>query len=80
MTSDIGEGFFVGTVKGRNAQWRGEGGAQESELLAKYRNLAQQRGLDFSDVGHVLEGIAHFYEGEAKRRRREAAVEQRLLD
>ena len=79
-SDDIGEGFFIGTVKGRNAQWRGEGGAQESELSAKYRDLAQQRGLDFPYVGHVLEGIAHFYEGEAKRRDREAAVDERLLD
>jgi len=58
--------------------WRGEGGAQERELAAKYRDWAAQRAFDYPYVGRVLEGIAADYDREGEWQDSEAKIRKRL--
>ncbi len=62
---EIGRGFDIGVHNSRGAHWRGEGGAQERELAAKYRAWAERLHFDYPYVGAVIEGIAKSYEHEA---------------
>lgn len=77
---EIAKGFTVGVYNTRGAHWRGEGGAQERELAAKYRRWAQQLAFDYPYIGGVLEGIAASYDREADWQDSEAVVRKRLPD
>ena len=77
---EIGRGFDVSVRNSRGAHWRGEGGAQERELAAKYRNWARQISFDFPYMASVLEGIAGSYEREAEWQDSEATVRKRRPD
>ena len=74
----IADGFIVGVHNARGAHWRGEGGAQERDLAAKYRGWAQKLRFDFPYVGSVLERIAASYEKEAEWQDSDAKVSKRL--
>ena len=79
-SQQIGDGFKVGAFNGRGVHWRGlyEGGVQESELAAKYRNWAKQRAFDYPYVSSVLEEIAANYDQEAKREDTDVEISKRL--
>ena len=76
----IGGGFKSGVFNGRGVHSRGiyEGGAQERELAAKYRNWAKQRAFNYPYVSSVLERIAADYDREAKREDTEVEISKRL--
>ena len=76
----IGEGFNIGVRQGRGATTRavGEGGKQERELAEKYRGWARQKSPHYPYVGAVLEGIAAYYDAEAKWHDDNARVKERL--
>lgn len=75
---EIGRGFCIGIRNSRGAHWRGEGGAQERELAAKYRARAERLHFDYPYVGGVIDEIAASYEEEAGWHDSEAKVNQRL--
>ena len=75
---EIGEGFHIGVYNSRGAHWRGEGGAQERELAAKYRAWAERLHFGYPYVGGVLEGIAASYEHDAGWQDSEAKITKRL--
>ena len=79
-SQQIGDGFEIGVLNGRGVYSRGidEGGAQEHELAAKYRNWAKQRAFDYPYVSSVLERIAADYDREAKREDTEVEISKRL--
>jgi addiction module HigA family antidote len=79
-SEEIARGFSLGVHNARGVHWRGEGGAQERELAAKYRRWAQQLVFDYPYVGSVLESIAASYDREAEWQDSESRVEKRLLD
>jgi hypothetical protein len=74
----IATGFGIGVHNARGVHSRGEGGAQERELVAKYRGWAKQRAFDYPYVGGVLESIAASYDREAEWYDSEAKVRKRL--
>lgn len=75
---EIGRGFIIGVRNSRGAHWRGEGGAQERELSAKYRARAERLHFDYPYVGGVIDEIAASYENEAGWHDSEAKVNKRL--
>jgi hypothetical protein len=75
---DIADGFSIGTRNARGAHWRGEGGAQERELVAKYRAWAQQLRFNFTYVSSVLDRIADSYDREAVWQDSQTALSKRL--
>ena len=77
---EIGKGFNIGVRNGRGVHWREEGGTQERDLAAKYRDRAQQRVFDYPYVSSVIERIARAYEQEAEWHEGEATIENRLQD
>ncbi len=77
-SQEIAKGFAVGIYNARGVHWRGEGGAQERELAAKYRNWAMKLVFDYPYVGSVLENIAASYDREAGWQDSEARVRKRL--
>jgi addiction module HigA family antidote len=77
-SQDIAQGFIMGVHNARGVHWRGEGGAQERELAAKYRGWAQQLSFDYPYVSGVLESIASSYEREGEWHDSQARVRRRL--
>ena len=77
-SQDLAEGFWMGVHNGRGAVYRGEGGAQERELAAKYRGWAEQLAFDYPYVCGVLETIASSYEREGEWQDSESSVRKRL--
>ena len=77
---EMGQGFRIGTHNSRDVTMRatGEGGAQERELVDKYRNWAKRRAFDYPFVSSVLEGIADDYDRQAAWEDDEANVRKRL--
>jgi hypothetical protein len=75
---EIARGFSVGVRNSRGAVWRGEGGAQERELAAKYRAWSQKLAFQYPYVASVLEEIAASYDREAEWHDSEATVSKRL--
>jgi addiction module HigA family antidote len=63
---DVTDGFIIGVHNSRGVHWRGEGGAQERDLAAKYRGWAKQLGFAYPYVGSVLDSIATSYDREAE--------------
>jgi len=74
----IAIGFRLGVINARGAHWRDEGGSQERELAAKYRNWAQQLAFDYPYVSRVIESIAVSYDREAEWHDSEANVRKRV--
>jgi len=77
-STDVAEGFRLGVYNARGVHWRGEGGNQERELAARYRNWAQKLGPEYPFVGSVLEGIVASYDYDARLQDSEAKVRRRL--
>lgn len=77
-SQQIATGFGVGVYNSRGMHARGEGGAQERDLAAKYRGWAQRLAFDYPYVGTALESIAASYDREAEWHDSEAKVRKRL--
>jgi len=77
-SAELGRGFAIGVFNARGVHGRGDGGAQERELAAKYRAWAEHLHFDYPYVGGVLEDIARSYERDAGRQDAEARVRKRL--
>ncbi len=77
-SQEIGRGFYIGVHNSRGVHWRDEGGKQERELAAKYRDWAERLHFDYPYVGGVLERIAASYEHDAVWEDSRAEIEKRL--
>lgn len=80
QSEKIAEGIIVGLFNLRGVHWRGEGGNQERELAAKYRNWAS--ALEFSHPyvsSRILMQMAGGYERDAHNEDNEAGIRRRLL-
>lgn len=75
---EIAKGFLIGIHNSRGAHSRGEGGAQERDLAAKYRGWSQKLAFEYPYVARVLEEVAASYEHEAEWHDSEAKVSKRL--
>ena len=73
-------GFKIGVHNGRGVTRGGlyEGGGQERDLAAKYREWAQARRFEYPFVGKVLDAIAEGYERDAARVDTDVRVRQHL--
>ena len=79
QSEQIAYGFHLGVNNARGVHLRGEGGDQERELSAKYRELARRVDFEFPYVSSVLERIAKGYGAEARREDSDADVRRRLI-
>jgi addiction module HigA family antidote len=77
-TKRMGEGMSVGLYNQRGAHWRGEGGAQERELSAKYRGWSQRVAFESPFTSSLLERIARTYDYDAERHDTDANLRKRL--
>jgi len=77
---EISKGFYIGVKNSRGVVMRGEGGAQERELAAKYRAWAEHLHFEYPYVGSILEGIAASYDREAGWEDSQAKITKRLLE
>lgn len=78
-SEEISRGAHTGLYNARGAHFRGEGGAQERELAAKYRRWAE--ALEFSHPfvsSSLLMTMVETYEYEAEKQDTEAGIRRRL--
>lgn len=75
----LARGFHLGVYNSRGMHVRGEGGDQERELAAKYRNWAQRLDFEYPYVSSVLDGIARDYDAEGRQEDSAADVRRRLI-
>ena len=76
-SQELGRGFHIGVLNSRGAHYRGEGGAQERELAAKYRAWSERLHFDYPYVGSLLERVAASYNKEAQWQDAEAEISNR---
>lgn len=76
---EIANGIAIGIYNSRGVHWRGEGGGQERDLAAKYRNWSSQLAVEYPFVSNLLEQIAAHYDREAAMEDSDAAVRRRLM-
>ncbi len=79
QSESLAHGFQLGVYNSRGMHMRGEGGDQERELAAKYRNRAQRLDFEYPYVSSVLEGIARGYDADARQEDSAADVRRRLV-
>lgn len=77
-TKRMAEGMSVGLCNQRGAHWRGEGGAQERELAAKYRGWSHQVAFESPFTSRLLERIARSYDYHAEWNDTDANLRKRL--
>ncbi|MFM7344101.1 MAG: HigA family addiction module antitoxin [Tagaea sp.] len=76
---EVFDGAHTGIYNLRGAHWRGEGGAQERELAAKYRGWGDALRYTHPHLSSsLLMAIAQAYEKEAEREDSEAGIRRRL--
>jgi addiction module HigA family antidote len=74
---EIARGMAIGVYNSRGVHFRGEGGNQERELAAKYRDWARKL-FEYPYLSRTLEHIADGYDRDAAYEDSEAAVRRRL--
>ena len=74
---DIATGIEIGVYNSRGVHFRGEGGGQERELAAKYRNWARKLSA-YPYLSRTVEQIARRYDRDGDREDAVAAVHRRL--
>lgn len=79
-TKDIADAISIGIYNARGAHFREEGGKQERELAAKYRQWAKQLAFEAPFSSRVLDQIARSYDRDAVREDADADVRRRLTD
>ncbi|MBS0251174.1 MAG: addiction module antitoxin, partial [Proteobacteria bacterium] len=77
-SDEVGRGFHIGARNSRGVHWRGDDGAQERELAARYRNWADELAFEFPLVSGVLESVAASYDREAQWEDTDARIRKRL--
>jgi addiction module HigA family antidote len=77
-TDDIATGVQVGVYNSRGAHFRAEGGGEERDLAAKYRNWSRKLAFDYPYVADLVDGIAAAYDREAAMWDSEAVAQRRL--
>jgi hypothetical protein len=77
-TPELATGFQVGVYNSRGVHARGDGGNQERDLAATYRNWARRLAFEYPYVASVVEGIAERYDREAEMWDSEDAVRRRV--
>ena len=77
---DVDRGFMIGRSRARGIVTRqvGEGGDQERELAAKYRDQAQRIAYEYPHVSSILTRIANGYEHDAGRQDTNANLQRRF--
>ena len=65
-TDSICSGLSRGIHHSRGVTWRSEGGTQERDLSAKYRDLANKVRFDSPTSARVLDSVADSYDRESK--------------
>ena len=78
-TPDIRTGFAIGVCNQRGAHFREEGGGQERELAAYYRERADQCAVDYPFVKTVIESIARNFDQESQWYDEEDNIRKRLV-
>jgi hypothetical protein len=66
-SSDIDIGFRIEAVNSRGAVFRGEGGAQERELAAKFRTRSEALSATSPRTSRIFADLAESYETDARR-------------
>ena len=74
----IGVGFCTGVYNARGVHYRGEDGAPERRLSARFWRLARRHTFEYPFVASLLEEIAKDYDGEARWHDVEGEVRKRL--
>jgi hypothetical protein len=74
----IARGLHVALRNARGVHWRGEGGAQERDLAAKYSNWAQAMEYTHPRVAAILRGLEKSYLREADWEDNDAKVARRM--
>ena len=74
----MAEGYYIETHNSRGGHWRGEGGAQEREIAARFRIWANRRAFEFPFVAALLDELARSYEREAETQDTDTALDRRL--
>lgn len=74
----IERGLHVALRNARGAHWRGEGGAQERELAAKYAGWAQAMEYTHPRVAGILRGLEKSYLRDADWEDNEAKITRRM--
>ncbi len=77
-TKIMADGMAVGLYNQRGAHWRGEGGAEERELAAKYRGWSKQVAFESPFTSRLLERIARSYDHDAEWHDTDANLRKRL--
>ena len=79
-SGEVDRGFIIGAYNARGVVTRqiGEGGDQERELAAKYRDWAQQIAYEYPHVSGILERIAERYDRDARQRDTDANLQRRF--
>ena len=77
-TKRMAEGMAVGLCNQRGAHFRGQGGAQERELAARYRGWSKQVAFSAPFTSRLLERIAKSYDYDAEWHDTDANVRRRL--
>lgn len=76
---EVFDGAYTGIYNLRGMVWRGEGGAQERDLAAKYRGWGKAVRFTHPHLSSsLLTAIAQTYEKEAEREDAEADIRRRL--
>ena len=65
-SSDMQQGFVIGTINSRGVVFHGGSGDQEREIAEAYRHRAQRVAFEFPKVAGVVNRIAKSYEGESQ--------------
>jgi hypothetical protein len=79
QSQSLANGAHTALYNSRGVHWRGEGGAQERELAAKYRAWAES--LQFTHPflsSNLLMGMVRTYEHEAEQQDTQAGLQRRL--
>ena len=74
----IERGLHVALRNARGVHWRGEGGAQERELAAKYRGWADAMEYSHPRVAAILRGVEKSYLSEAEWEDNDAKIARRM--
>jgi hypothetical protein len=75
---EMGLGIHVALRNSRGVHWRGEGGAQERELAAKYGGWAKAMEYTHPHAAAILRSVEESYLREAEREDNEAKITRRM--
>jgi addiction module HigA family antidote len=77
-SEEMATGFVIGIRNSRGVTWRGEGGDQERELSAKYRDWASQLIEEFPFMSKVFDTVAKQYDHDAEWHDNRSTIRQKL--